>query len=80
MLCFGVEEAVGVVHKAEQDYDRLLCLFQEGLLLGKLRLGHLKLLWTGNSDGPRFTLQTTQHSSRENRIIRKDVDKAGSLR
>jgi hypothetical protein len=32
--------------------------------VGKLSLGHLMLLWTGNSDCLRFTLQTTQHSSR----------------
>jgi hypothetical protein len=63
MLRLGVEEPVGVVHEAEQDYDRLLCHVQEGALLGKLGLGHLKLLWTGHSDGPRFTSQTTQHTS-----------------
>ncbi len=58
---FGVEPIVSVVYSAQQNGHGL---FQEGQLWGKLGLGHLKLLWTGNSDGPRFTLQTTQHTSR----------------
>jgi hypothetical protein len=57
----GVEAVVDVVYSAEQNgYG----LFQEGQTWGKLGLGHLMLLRTGNSDGPRFTLQTTQHASR----------------
>jgi hypothetical protein len=55
MLRFGIEDMVSVIYEAKQNYNRLLCLFQEGGLLGKLGLGHLTLLWTGNSDGPRLT-------------------------
>ena len=51
---FGVELVVSVVYWTEQDGKGL---FQEGQPWGKLGLGHLKLLWTGNSDGPRFTFK-----------------------
>jgi hypothetical protein len=56
-----VEPVVGIVHWAEQNGNGL---FQEGRPWGKFGSGHLKLLWAGNSDGPRFTLQTTQQTSR----------------
>src|ERR671938_1459687 len=46
---FGIEVVVSVVYSAEQNGQGL---FQEDQLWGKLGLGHLKLLWTGNSDGP----------------------------
>ena len=46
-----VEWSLRIVHLAQEHGHGL---FWEG---------HLKLLWTENSDGPRFTLQTTQHSS-----------------
>ena len=57
---FGVEPVIDVVYLAEQNGRSL---FQEGQPWGKLGPGHLKLLWTGNSDGPRFTLRTTQRTS-----------------
>ena len=52
----GVDSVVDIVHPAEEHGHGL---FWEGQLGGKLGEGHLKLLWTENSDGPRFTLQTT---------------------
>src|SRR5918994_582184 len=63
-----IEEVVSVVYSAEQNGQGL---FQEGQLWSKLGEGHLMLLWTGNSDGPRFTLQTTQHSSRDFAVVQR---------
>src|SRR5215207_11129381 len=71
---FGVEVVVSVVYSAEQNGHGL---FQEDQLWGKLELGHLKLLWTGNSDGPRFTLRTTQHTSSLLVALRADGTKRG---
>ncbi len=46
MAPFGVESVVSVVYSAKQDAHGLL---QESQPWGKLEMGHLKLLWTGNS-------------------------------
>src|SRR5215210_5908547 len=72
---FGVDPVIDVVYLAEKHGQGL---FQEGERWGKLGWGHLKLLWEGNSDGPRFTLQTTQQTSRPSssalsRVIRATI-------
>jgi hypothetical protein len=45
---FGIKDPIGVVYDTKQNDDRLLHLFQEDRVWGKLGLGHLKLLWMGN--------------------------------
>jgi hypothetical protein len=62
---FGVEPVVSVSYSAKQKGHSL---FQEGQLWGKPGLGYLMVLWTRNSDGPRFTLQTTHHASSEDSL------------
>jgi len=49
MLRFRIEDLISVVYDTEQNDDRLLHLFREHRVWGKLGLGHLKLLWTGNA-------------------------------